>query len=279
VSYVTRLVKETLANSRLGGWLGRIPFVEAAYGRKALARTDHTGLFYGVYKSYEEALADIPKSRLAGWDNSASASIWVDNVHQLAPYRIQASSYAVLFWLSRHLREGTTLVDFGGSIGLTYYRFIRFASLPANARWIVIELPEIVAEGRRVAAREAASGLEFESALEAAANCDILVSADAFQYTERSIPELLNSLAAKPAHVIVDKVPIVAGEAYWTLQNFGPAVSPYRVYNEAAFIGYFRNAGYELKDRWTISELDCYVPFHPERCVSEFAGFYFAKQS
>jgi putative methyltransferase (TIGR04325 family) len=171
------------------------------------------------------------------------------------------------------------LIDFGGSIGLTYYRFTRFASLPANARWIVVELPEIVAEGRRVAVREEAAGLEFETTIEAAPYCDILVSAGAFQYMERSIPEFLNLLAAKPAHLIVNKVPVVAGKAYWTLQNFGPAVSPHRVYNESEFIGYFTGAGYELKDRWVVPELDCYVPFHPERCVPEFTGFYFAMQS
>jgi putative methyltransferase (TIGR04325 family) len=279
MSYMTRLVKDTLANSRVGGWLGRVPFIEAAYGRIALTRKDHTGLFFGIYDSYGEALADIPPSRLSGWNNNASASIWSDNVHQLDPYWIQTSSYAVLFWVLRHLHEGTTLIDFGGSIGLTYYRFTRFASLPANARWIVVELPEIVAEGRRVAVREEAAGLEFETTIEAAPYCDILVSAGAFQYMERSIPEFLNLLAAKPAHLIVNKVPVVAGKAYWTLQNFGPAVSPHRVYNESEFIGYFTGAGYELKDRWVVPELDCYVPFHPERCVPEFTGFYFAMQS
>ena len=278
MSYFTRLVKETLANTRMAGWLGRIPFVEAAYGRYALFRTNHTGLFYGVYGSYEEALAAIPPSRLAGWDNEASASIWVDNIHQLNPYFIQLSSYAVLFWLLRIIREGTSLIDFGGSIGLTYYRYLRFASLPANARWTVVELPKIVAEGRRVAAREAAINLEFETAIEAVPECDILLSAGALQLMERSVPGLLEMRAAKPPHIILNKISLTPGEAYWTLQNYGPAISPYRVYNEAEFIGYFENAGYELVDRWAVPELDCYVPFHPERCVPAFAGFYFAKQ-
>jgi hypothetical protein len=49
MSYFTRLVKETLANTRVGGLLGRIPFVETAYGRHFVFRKDHGRLFYGLY--------------------------------------------------------------------------------------------------------------------------------------------------------------------------------------------------------------------------------------
>jgi putative methyltransferase (TIGR04325 family) len=216
-------------------------------------------------------------SRLTGWDNEASASIWVDNIHQIEPYFIPPSSYAVLFWLLRLMCEGISLIDFGGSIGLTYYRYRRFASLPAKTRWIVVELPKIVEEGRRVAMREGAHGLEFETAIETVLDCDILLCGGALHYMERSVPGLLEMRAAKPPHVILNMVPLTTGEAYWTLQNYGPAIAPYRVYNEAEFIGYFEKAGYAMKDRWVVPESDCYVPFHPERCVREFAGFYFAK--
>jgi len=176
------------------------------------------------------------------------------------------------------MREGTSLIDLGGSIGLTFYRYLRFATLPENARWIVVELPKIVAEGRRVAVREGACGLEFETAIKAVADCDILLSTGALQFMEPSVPGVLEMRAVKPPHVILNKIPLTRGGAYWTLQNYGPAIAPYRVYNEADFIGYFENAGYALKDRWVVAELDCYVPFHPERCVPEFAGFYFERR-
>jgi putative methyltransferase (TIGR04325 family) len=277
MSYFTGLIKEALSETRVGGWLGRIPFVEAAYGRNALFRTNHTGLFYGVYRSYEEALAAIPPSRLAGWDNEASASIWVDDVYQRDPNFVKTSIYPVLFWLSRIMREGTSLIDYGGSIGLTYYRYMRLAGLPANARWIVVEVPKIVAEGRRVAVREAALGLEFETAIDAIPNCDVLLSAGALQFMEKSVPGLLDLRASKPPHVILNKVPLTPGEAYWTLQNFGPAISPYRIYNEAEFIGYFKNAGYVIKDRWVMAELACRIPFHPDKYIQRFTGLYFER--
>ena len=53
----------------------------------------------------------------------------------------------------------------------------------------VVELPEIVAEGRRVAVREEAAGLGIQPLSRAApAIRDVLVSAGTFQYMERSIP-------------------------------------------------------------------------------------------
>jgi putative methyltransferase (TIGR04325 family) len=275
MSYFTGLVKGVLSDTRVGGWLGRVPFVEATYGRNALFRTNHTALYYGIYGSYDEALAAIPPSRQVGWDNEASASIWVDNIQFFSPNFFSTSAYPVLFWLSRIMREGTSLIDYGGSIGLTYYRYMRLAHLPANARWTVVEVPKIVAEGRRVAAREAAVGLEFEVALDAVPNCDILLSAGALQYMERSVPGLLDLRASKPPHVILNKVPFTTGETYWTLQNFGTAISPYRIYNEAEFIGYFQNAGYALKDRWDMAELSCLIPFHPDKCVRRYTGLYF----
>jgi putative methyltransferase (TIGR04325 family) len=151
------------------------------------------------------------------------------------------------------------------------------SQLPANARWTVVEVSKIVAEGPRVAAREAAVGLEFEIALDAIPNCDILLSAGALQYMERSVPGLLDLRASKPPHVILNKVPLTVGETYWTLQNFGTAISPYRIYNEAEFIGYFQNAGYALKDRWDMAELSCIIPFHPDKCVRRYTGLYFER--
>lgn len=267
---LTTLFKVGLGDTFIGDWIGRIPFVESAYKRSALSRTDHCGLFYGIYESYEQALAEIPPARVAGWNNEASASIWVD---EISPMR--AGTYPVLFWLSHLLREGATIVDYGGSIGLTYYGFQRFARLPAGSRWVVVEVPKIVAQGRRVAARESAVGLEFETAIAAAPKADIFLSLGALQYMKDSVPGLLELPAAKPRHVILNKVPLTQKDAFWTLQNFGPSISPYRIYNEAEFIDYFKKSGYVLKDRWRVHELDCYIPFHPSRCVRFFEGLYF----
>src|SRR5256885_12079055 len=217
---IARLVA---ARTALGGVLGRVPLVEKAYARGVLRRTDHAGLFTGVYDSYAAAEREIPASRKRGWDNEESASIWLFQIDHMQP-----TAYAPFFWLSKLLQPGTTLVDYGGSIGLSYYGYVKRRELPAGARWLIVELPHLVTVGTKVAQRQKAEQLEFATELGSAPRCDILFSAGALQYMEHSVPGLLEKMAALPKHILLNKVPLHRERRYWTLQNFGTAVSPYR---------------------------------------------------
>lgn len=265
------LAKIGLGGTPIGSVLGRIPFTKALYRQFALNYRHHAGLFCGVYHSYDDAEADIVEGRAAGWNNEETASIWLDNI---APMR--EATYPLLMWLSILLREKMTLVDYGGSIGLTFYGFQRYFRLPAAARWVVAEVPTIAAQGRKVAGEQDVP-LEFVTEPQRAPPADILLSAGAIQYMKDIIPGLLDRFVARPRHVLLNKVPLTDGPSFWTLQNFGSAVSPYQVYNEAEFFQYFAEAGYRLRDRWDVHELDCFIPFHPDRCVPHFAGLYFEK--
>ena len=101
---------------------------------------------------------------------------------------------------------------------------------------------------------------------------DILLSAGALQFMSESVPGLIEKLSVKPQHILLNKLPLTDGPAYWTLHNFGRAVTPYRVYNEGEFLQYFEQAGYKVRDRWINNDMSCDIPFHPERTVPEFTG-------
>jgi putative methyltransferase (TIGR04325 family) len=266
------LFKVAVARTAIGKVVGRIPFVEKGYARHALWRSDHAGLFTGVYDSYAAAHRDIPPSRHQGWDNEQSASLWLNHIDHMQP-----SAYAPFFWLSGLLQEGTTIIDFGGSIGLSYYSYVKRRKLPSRARWIVVEVPHLVAAGEKIAERENATQLEFVNDLSSTPPVDILFSAGTLQYIDDSGPGLLEKLPSAPAHILLNKLPLTKAPAYWTLQNFGPAISPYKIYNEGEFLGYFESAGYVLRDRWAVPELSCDVPFHPQLFVPQFSGLYFQK--
>lgn len=265
------IFRTALARTPVGKALGYIPAVEKAYAQHALTRTDHAGLYSGIYDSYASAQRAIPQSQNHGWDNEQSASLWLNRIHHMQP-----TAYAPFFWLSHLLREGTTIIDYGGSIGLSYYNYVRRQRLPPRARWIVVELPHLAAAGRKVRQRENATQLEFVDDLASAPPAEILLSAGALQYIDESVPGLLQKLAALPAHILLNKLPLTRQPGYWTLQNFGTAVSPYQVYNEKEFLAHFQEAGYVLQDRWQVPELSCDVPFHPDRYVPHFSGLYFA---
>ena len=261
-----------LARLPVGRWLRMLPLFPRYYISLIMARTDHTGLHSGVYRSYAEAHADIPPSRLAGWDHEDSASLWLDNIAPVRP-----STYMVFFWLSKLYGAGQQLVDLGGSIGLTYYGYRRFSQMPDGARWSVVEVSSLARQGRQVAAREQVTDLDFIDDLSAAPACDMLLSAGAMQFMESSVPGLLERMAAKPRYILLNKLPVTPDEGYWTLHNYGPAVTPMQVYNRAAFVGYFEQAGYRLKDSWDVEDLDCLIPFHPERFVRFFSGYLFER--
>jgi putative methyltransferase (TIGR04325 family) len=84
-------------------------------------------------------------------------AIWSDCVDPVRP-----GSYPLFFWCQRLLQPGTTIIDYGGSVGLTFYGYHRYARLPQGATWTVVELPLIVAQGRRIAQREGARNAAYE---------------------------------------------------------------------------------------------------------------------
>src|SRR5205085_9378171 len=111
---------------------------------------------------------------------------------------VRPSTYPVFFWVSRLLQENSKLIDYGGSIGLTYYGFRQRSSMPAGALWIVVELQSLVAEGRRAAVKHNAVDLQFMTDLASVPQGDILLAAGALQYMSESVPGLLEKLLYRP---------------------------------------------------------------------------------
>lgn len=255
----------------VGRWLRKIPFLQKWFNSFVMARTDRAGhVFSGLYSSYKAAMADVPAPRATGWDHDESAKLWQD---EIAPLR--ASSYPVFFWLSCLLREETTLIDLGGSIGLTYYAYRRYLSLPAGATWTVIEVPAIADEGARIAVRENATNLKFVSQLSDAPTADFFPSAGAMQYMEESIPGFLERLHKKLRYLLLNKLPVADYDTIWNLNNYGPALAANRVFNDREFVGYSESHEYRLKDRWLVPNLRILIPFYPENYLREFSGFLF----
>jgi putative methyltransferase (TIGR04325 family) len=256
-----------LARTPLGSVLRHMPFLEAAYNHRALERHGQSHLLSGIFSSYAQALAGVPRGRPSGWNNEEAAAIWSDCVDPVRP-----GSYPLFFWLLRLLQPGASIIDYGGSVGLTFYAYHRYARLPEGASWTVVELPLIAAQGQRIAKREGARNLFFTTDISAPEACDILLAAGSLQYMENSVPGLLDLRHAPPHWLLLNKLPLSKGPEFWSLDNFGPAVAPYRVFNEQAFLSYFEQRGYVLRDRWQVAELKCDIAFHPESHLRHHVG-------
>lgn len=271
---ITTLAKILLCRTAVGPVLSKVPLVRPGYERYTLKRKDHGGLFIGVFPTYEGAIRHIPKSCPVGWDTRASSRIWLNH-----PDMVQPTAYAAFFWIHKLLEENNTLVDYGGSIGLGYYGYTERAGLPKGVTWNVVEVPSLVEAGKLLAETKKPEGLVFHDDLRKAPPSDIFFSAGTIQYIHDGVPGFLEKLASLPLHIIINKVPLTdKTPSFWTIQNFGASISPYRIYNRQEFLGYFKNHGYEVIDSWEVPELSCDVPFCPHHSILSLSGLYLRRR-
>ncbi|HEU4733657.1 MAG TPA: TIGR04325 family methyltransferase [Kofleriaceae bacterium] len=244
--------------------------LQARYERHfATAQKAH--LFRGVYGSFDEAARAAPASKPIGYDNPGPAAMYrnlLETVH--------FSDYPVLFWMARAITPSTKrLFDLGGHVGVRYYAFRTCLALPERLTWQVMDVPAVVQAGRELAAEKRASHLTFTERRDDVAGADILFATGSLQYLEKPLHEILAPIPARPAHVIINQLPMQDGPAYYTLQSIGAAFCPYRIEDRGALVAGMAALGYEKLDAWRTMEKHCPIPFHPEHSINGYEGMYF----
>jgi putative methyltransferase (TIGR04325 family) len=243
------------------------------YHRQFDLATGQIRWFRGIYPDFSIAMRDIPQSRLQGCDNQES-------VERVAHERLRicAFDYPIMFWLSKLLPDCRLLFDWGGSVGISYFGYRAYLSYPADLRWLVCDVSSVAALGEKIAADEAAQGLEFTTSLDRLCDADILLAAGSMHFIEDPF-RLLREARALPTHVLINKAPLYDLGSAVTLHNMGSAICTYHLFNRREFIGKFEALGYQLIDEWASPDLSCEIPFFPEHSISAYTGFYFAKRA
>lgn len=234
--------------------------------------------YWGVYDSYAQALAsarelstrDLP----ASYDLESAGRMYRDQLKQ-----IRIGDYPLVYWLSQLIPAGShRIFDLGGNIGVSYYGFAPYLQYPEGLQWTVLDMPAVMAVGRKWADQhDAARRLAFAQAAEQAGGCDLLLSSGALQYLDYTLPELLQKLDTKPRHVLVNLTPMHASRSFFTLQNLSIAICPYRVMAVDEFISGMQAQGYRVRDHWQSPERDLRVPFEPDCTVDSYHGFCFER--
>jgi putative methyltransferase (TIGR04325 family) len=262
-----RALKMLMTQSAVGAFAGRVPGMRAAYKNGLWRRPHFVNSFYGVYASYAEASAQCLSGRVLGWDTDAV------HAHEMD----QPSVFASLYWLSRLLQPHATLVDFGGATGAMCRAYLSRQPLPDDARWIVIDLPAVIARSQKLHEDDGLKQLSFDTDYVALPAVDIFFSAGSIQYLDMNARQLAAFIGPKPRHVVLNKFALTSGPGFWTLQHLGGAMAPNQIFNEAEFLSAFADAGYGLCDRWDVAELNCQIPFEPDRHVKAFTGLCFER--
>jgi putative methyltransferase (TIGR04325 family) len=240
---------------------------------------DHCG-YSGSYETFEAATRALPRD-MAGIDHVDMKDI---DERIIAPGSVEpmaATEYPVLFWLRQALDDGArTLLDVGGYVGHIFRQYDGYLAFPRDFRWTIFDVPQITAAGRKLAAREGLTGLDFTDAIDARADLDILFAAGSLQYMrENYLRDVLAVRPRLPRHVIVQRTPLHAQKSFATIQSIvararGVSFCPYMVSHRGRFIEGLAGLGYRLVDSWE-KERSLDVPFHPECHVGSYSGLYF----
>lgn len=244
---------------------------EPLYRRRFRQPYRHGNAYCGVYRSYAEARSMAPRSMPTTYDVGEAAALYRTQLEH-----IRVSDYPLLHWLSRLLAAGQhSIFDLGGHIGVSYYGFRRYLDYPQDMRWTVHDVPTVMAAGReRALQHDPERRLSFADSRDAADGTQLLLSTGALQYLDYSLPEFLQRLERPPPHVLVNLTPMHPSRGYFTLQNLGIAICPYRVMAVPDFLAGMKSLGYGVVDRWESFERELKVPFEPECTIDRYYGFY-----
>jgi putative methyltransferase (TIGR04325 family) len=230
----------------------------------------------GVYRTFAEAARDIPSGAKAGYNQpeiQTAASV-AKLTAAVEADEFNPTDYPVMVWLASAFTNSSRLFDLGGNVGHAYYTYKKFLRYPDALRWVVCEIPEVVKAGTQLASKGDNPGLAFTEHFSDVEGSEILLTCGALQYIEPSLAEMLGQLKIKPQHISINRVPFYDGEEFITLQNIGYAICPYKIQNRSMFIESLTDIGYTLIDSWKWDRT-CHIPFHPDRFIPSYCGFYF----
>lgn len=254
--------------------LGKLPGIQqwrrARYDREFATTTGHN-TYRGIFASYAEAEASAPRNKPVSYDNAQSATLYVERMRRMLP-----SDYPVVFWLRERFDQGARRVlDVGGNIGNSYYAYEKYLRYPNDLQWMVHDLPAVHAVGRTLALEhDPRKLLTFVADLGTLQSTDVLLANGALQFLPMTLTELVTQLSERPAHMIINRLPLHPTRSFFTLQSIGTAYCPYRVLSEKAFVDEVAALGYSLVDRWRVPDLACEIPFEPEHSFAGYQGFY-----
>jgi putative methyltransferase (TIGR04325 family) len=252
-----------------GAWLPPMRMLhERLYEREFARVVPWARRFRGVYATFEEATRAAPATKPVGYNNPGAATF-------MQPCRdLSISDYPVLFWLQRTLQESPTLLDIGGYVGISYYTYQRYLHYPENLTWVIQDVPAVIGVGAEIARREH-SPLLFVAEITSALKCQTVLADGSLQFIEKAFTDLLMQMDSLPKHLIVSKMPLTDLPDFVTLQDLGPAVCPYKIFNRTKFIESVEALGYKVVDSWANSDLGCRIPFYPKHTVPGYSGLYF----
>jgi len=227
----------------------------------------------GVFDSFAKAARAAPRRALRGYDHQTVAAEYQQRLD--AP--LNATDFPLLFHLSRLLRPGATVLDFGGEVGTHYIRYSTLLPLH-DVQWVVCDLPAMVAMGRQVCASFPNVAFITDVAAAPEAEIDVFLASGSLQYLdpdERCPIAALLATGRSIRYLLIHQLPLGDGPTFVTLQSAGITCYPQAICNRAEFINRLEGLGFRKRAEWDDGMNPCRIPFHRSRSVAASTGLLF----
>ena len=224
--------------------------------------------YRGVYATYQEAEAALPKGRDHGFHED------VPDFFKKTQLGFNQSDYPVLLRLLQALKPGAAVFDFGGGLGQCFYSYQQFIEFPPGLTWTVCDVESFLEQGPKLAHERGVENLFFTSDRMKASGATAFITNGTLQYVEEDLSEILRRLPELPEHVLVNRVPMYKGKPYYTVQSSLHSFIPYKIMNTGELIERMSRIGYDAIDQWNLPRT-LHVPLHYDHFVPHFRGIYF----
>jgi len=243
--------------------------------------------FSGNYNTWEEA-----RREAGGYDSDAilnkvkEAVLKVKNgeaVYERDAVLFDEIQYswpllAGLLWVASRNDDRLNLVDFGGSLGSTYYQNIRFLDHLTMLRWSIVEQPKFVACGRQNFENE---HLKFYPDLEGCMkdrHPDAILFSSAIQYLEKPYDLLADVMRRGFPYLLFDRTSFLEkGNDRLTVQKVPPAIYPASY--PAWFFNLERFRAFFERDYDLVAEFDSFESFRLRDVSARNKGFIFHRRT
>lgn len=132
-----------------------------------------------------------------------------------------------LMWVAAQAKGNLNVLDFGGSLGSTYFQNRSFLCSLPDLRWNIVEQPKYVAVGKEFFEDKC---LKFYSRIEdclAETQPNVVILSSVLQYLERPYNLLGELLGLDCDHIIIDRTPFWNGSCdRLCVQNVSPSIYP-----------------------------------------------------
>lgn len=257
------------------------PLIVLGFRKLALSRSGWSG----VYHSWETA-----ESLSTGYDSKKILEKIVASSLKVKSGEVAFERDGVVFdevqysWpLLAGLMYGAAInngilnvLDYGGSLGSTYYQNKNFLYSLKQYSWSIVEQEHFVEEGKRLFSE---SHLQFFHTSEecfSVNNPNVLLFSSVIQYLKNPYDILVEILNHDFDLIIFDRTPFVDGrDSYITLQSVPEEIYkasyPCWIFNEGEFFDFFEKQGYSVIESFISPE-----GFHGDFC---FKGMILEKEN